>query len=55
MEFIHSLEKKLGRASRQGSLPLQAGEVPAVFAQVEDLARDIGFSPATPIAAGILS
>ncbi len=53
LEFIGTLEKKLGRVAKKEYLPIQAGDVPATFADVEDLARDVGFSPATPIATGI--
>jgi UDP-glucuronate 4-epimerase len=34
-------------------LPLQAGDVPATFADVDDLMADVGFKPATSIAEGI--
>ena len=34
-------------------LPMQMGDVPATYADVEDLARDVGFSPATPIEVGV--
>jgi UDP-glucuronate 4-epimerase len=34
-------------------LPMQPGDVPATCADVEDLARDVGFAPSTPIEVGI--
>ncbi|NDG88935.1 MAG: capsular biosynthesis protein CpsI, partial [Gammaproteobacteria bacterium] len=34
-------------------LPLQDGDVPATFADVEDLQRDVGYAPKTPIETGI--
>ena len=34
-------------------LPIQPGDVPATYADIEDLTRDVGFSPATPIEEGI--
>ena len=34
-------------------LPIQPGDVPATYADVEDLTRDVGFAPATPIEEGI--
>jgi UDP-glucuronate 4-epimerase len=34
-------------------LPMQPGDVPATFADVDDLMRDVGFKPSTPIAEGI--
>jgi len=51
--FIEVLERKLGKKAKQNLLPLQEGDVPATYANVEDLARDVGFRPATPIEVGI--
>jgi UDP-glucuronate 4-epimerase len=34
-------------------LPLQAGDVPDTWANIEDLTRDVGYTPATPVAVGI--
>ena len=51
--FIEVLERKLGKKAEQNLLPLQDGDVPATYADVEDLARDVGFRPATPIEVGI--
>ena len=51
--FIEVLERKLGKKAQQNLLPLQDGDVPATYADVEDLARDVGFRPATPIEVGI--
>ena len=34
-------------------LPMQPGDVPATYADVDDLVRDVGFSPNTPIETGI--
>jgi UDP-glucuronate 4-epimerase len=53
MDFIAFLEQNLGRKARLNFLPMQAGDVPATFADVEDLMEDVGFKPATPIAEGI--
>jgi UDP-glucuronate 4-epimerase len=50
--FIEVLERKLGKKAKQNLLPLQDGDVPATYADVEDLAHDVGFRPATPIEAG---
>jgi UDP-glucuronate 4-epimerase len=51
--FIDVLERKLGKKAKRNLLPLQDGDVPATYADVEDLALDVGFRPATPIEAGI--
>jgi UDP-glucuronate 4-epimerase len=53
MRVIATLERLLGRKAVLEMLPMQPGDVPATFADVEDLARDAGFHPATPIEVGI--
>jgi len=53
MEFIGVLEQNLGKAANKNFLPMQPGDVPVTYADVEDLMRDVGFSPSTPIAEGI--
>jgi UDP-glucuronate 4-epimerase len=47
------LEKEFGRTAAKEMLPMQPGDVPATYADIEDLARDIGFRPATPIEDGV--
>ncbi len=53
MHFIGCLEKALGREAKKNFLPMQPGDVPNTFANVDDLVADIGFKPATPIEDGI--
>ena len=53
MRFIDVLEQALGKKAEKKLLPLQAGDVPATYADVADLTRDVGFKPATPIEVGI--
>lgn len=53
LQFINILEECLGRKAEKNLLPLQPGDVPATYADVEDLASGVGFRPATPIAEGI--
>ena len=53
MRFIEVLEAALGKTAEKIFLPLQEGDVPATFADVEDLHRDVGYAPKTPIEAGI--
>ena len=53
MRVIAALERLLGRKAVLEMLPMQPGDVPATFADVEDLARDAGFRPATQIEDGI--
>lgn len=51
--FIETLERCLGKTAAKNLLPLQAGDVPATFADVDALMADTGFKPATPIEEGI--
>ena len=53
MHVVALLEKGLGRAAEKVLLPMQAGDVLETFADVDDLARDIGFKPQTSIEDGI--
>jgi UDP-glucuronate 4-epimerase len=53
MTFIETIEKTLGKKAKKKLLPLQAGDVPATYADVDDLMEDVGFKPATPINEGI--
>ncbi len=53
MRFIEVLEECLGRKAEKNLLPIQAGDVPATYADVDDLTRDVGFKPATSIEEGI--
>lgn len=53
MYFIKVLEEALGREAKKNFLPMQAGDVPATYADIDDLARDIGFRPLTSIEKGI--
>jgi UDP-glucuronate 4-epimerase len=53
LDVVTVLEKELGRAAQKTMLPMQPGDVPETFADVDDLMRDVGFRPETPIATGI--
>jgi len=53
MHFIETIERCLGRTAEKNLLPLQPGDVPATYADVDDLTRDVGFKPATSIETGI--
>lgn len=53
LDFIGNLEKCLGRKAEKHLLPLQPGDVPATYADVDDLMADVGFKPRTPIEEGI--
>jgi UDP-glucuronate 4-epimerase len=51
--FIEVLENCLEKKAIRRLLPMQPGDVPATFADIEDLMRDVGFRPATPIEEGL--
>jgi UDP-glucuronate 4-epimerase len=53
LHFIEVLEKALGREAVKRFLPIQPGDVPATFADVDDLMADVGFKPETSIEDGI--
>ncbi|MCQ6560432.1 NAD-dependent epimerase [Paenibacillus mendelii] len=53
MTFIQTIEKRLGKLANIEYLPMQAGDVEATFADIDDLTRDIGFKPTTTIEEGI--
>ncbi len=53
MKFIETIEQCLGKKAEKKLLPIQAGDVPATYADVDDLMRDVGFRPETPIEEGI--
>ncbi|MEO1751801.1 NAD-dependent epimerase [Thiofaba sp. EF100] len=51
--FIEALEGALGRTAEKVLLPMQPGDVPATYADVDDLMRDTGFAPSTSIEEGL--
>ncbi len=53
MRYVEVLERCLGKKAQKLMLPLQAGDVPETYADVDDLARDVGFKPATTVEEGI--
>lgn len=53
LHVVEVLEKELGLQAVKTMLPMQPGDVPETFADVEDLMRDVGFKPDTPIEEGI--
>ena len=53
MRYIEVLEECLGRTAKKNFLPMQAGDVPATYADVQDLVRTVGFKPSTPIEVGV--
>lgn len=53
LEFIETIEQALGKITKKNFLPMQAGDVPLTYADIDDLTANIGFSPSTPLATGI--
>ncbi|MRR35740.1 NAD-dependent epimerase/dehydratase family protein, partial [bacterium] len=53
LTFIETIEKCIGKTAEKNFLPIQAGDVPATYADVDDLMNDVGFKPATPIGEGV--
>jgi len=51
--FIEVIEEQLGKKAEKELLPLQPGDVPMTYANVDDLVEDVGFKPATTIETGI--
>ncbi len=53
LDYIKVLEQKLGKKAELNLMPLQPGDVPDTFANVDDLVRDTGFKPNTSVEAGV--
>jgi len=53
MHYIEVLEQCLGRKAEKNLLPMQAGDVPDTWADAEDLVREVGYRPSTPVEEGI--
>jgi UDP-glucuronate 4-epimerase len=53
MAFIEVIEKALGKQATKNLLPMQPGDVYSTYADVDDLMRDVGFKPGTPVEEGI--
>ena len=53
LKMIEILESALGREAEKNFMPMQAGDVPATYADVDALVEDVGFRPSTPLEEGI--
>ncbi len=51
--FIETIEKNLGKKAIKNLLPLQPGDVPDTYANVDDLETDVGYRPSTTVETGI--
>jgi UDP-glucuronate 4-epimerase len=53
MTFIETLERAIGREAIKNMKPMQPGDVPATYADIDDLERDFGYRPKTELSAGV--
>jgi UDP-glucuronate 4-epimerase len=53
MEFINALEQAIGKVAEKNYLPMQAGDVPATYADTSLLNNWAGFAPKTPVTEGV--
>lgn len=53
MRYIEAIESAVGKKAIKNFMPMQAGDVPETFADVEDLVRDVGFKPSTSVESGV--
>ncbi|MEM6297455.1 MAG: NAD-dependent epimerase [Bacteroidota bacterium] len=53
MDFIEAIEKKLGKTAKKDMMPIQPGDVPSTYADVDALVRDFDYKPQTSIQEGI--
>ena len=53
MDLVQVLEKEFGQVARKELLPMQAGDVYATYADIDDLRREVNFSPSTSLADGV--
>ncbi len=51
--FIEVIEEALGKKAVKNMMEMQPGDVPATYADIDDLQKDVGFRPATPIETGV--
>ena len=53
MDFIKAIEKALGKEAKKNFMPMQAGDVPATWADVDDLVKDLGYAPSVNVVDGV--
>jgi UDP-glucuronate 4-epimerase len=53
LKFIEVIEAKTGKKATKNFLPIQDGDVPETYADVEDLMREVDFKPSTDIETGV--
>ncbi|MGD2126712.1 MAG: NAD-dependent epimerase [Desulfobacteraceae bacterium] len=53
MDFIEAIEKSLGKKAKKNFLPIQPGDVPATWADVDKLVEDFGYAPSVTVHEGV--
>jgi UDP-glucuronate 4-epimerase len=53
MDFVEAVERALHRKAKRNFLPMQPGDVPATWANVDDLVEEFGYAPSVPMAEGV--
>jgi len=53
LDYIGAIEKSLGKKAEKNLLPMQPGDIPIAFSDVEDLMNDVGFRPCTAVEDGV--
>lgn len=53
LKFIEIMEQQLGKTAHKNFLPMQAGDVPITFADLDDLTTELDFKPTTSVEEGI--
>ena len=51
--FIEIIEERVGKKAEKNLLPMQPGDVPATYANVDDLIKDVDYKPSTSVEEGI--
>ena len=53
LDFIDAIESAISKKAKMNLMPIQPGDVPATWANVDDLIKDFGYKPNTPIQEGV--
>jgi UDP-glucuronate 4-epimerase len=53
LDFIEAIEQSLGKTAQKNLLPMQPGDVPATWADVDSLVQDIGYTPTVKVQEGV--
>jgi UDP-glucuronate 4-epimerase len=53
LDFIHAIERSIGKEAQKQFMPMQPGDVPATWANVDDLIQDVGYAPSVTVQEGV--